>query len=201
MCCFLVSGFLTEMTQQIHSFRASGVMSSHFSSARGSDMSTFRKSSGTACTAPGEIAFLVMVHSISDRMVLLFRISLCPVPFQLCRPELSGAKEFSTKTHMGAKSKDPENASGHKYSLKAFAPEHRESTLRLHDKVKNRRDPSTRPRPALRDHGFGFVDPGFPVAEENFSLRIDFFSRMASSDNCTFITFATIEIDRTLRRK
>ena len=34
MCCLLVSGLLTEMTQQIHSFRASGVMSSHFARAR-----------------------------------------------------------------------------------------------------------------------------------------------------------------------
>jgi len=60
MCCLLVSGFLTEITQQIHSLRASGVMSSHFARASGSEMRTFRKSAGTLCTAPGEIAFLVM---------------------------------------------------------------------------------------------------------------------------------------------
>lgn len=60
MCCLLVSGFLTEMTQQIHSLRASGVMSSHCARANGSEMRTFRKSAGTLCTAPGEIAFLVM---------------------------------------------------------------------------------------------------------------------------------------------
>jgi hypothetical protein len=60
MCCLLVSGFLTEMTQQIHSFRASGVMSSHFARAAGSEIRTFRKSAGTPCTAPGEIDFLVM---------------------------------------------------------------------------------------------------------------------------------------------
>jgi hypothetical protein len=58
MCCLLVSGFLTEMTQQIHSLRASGVMSSHFASAAGSEMRTFRKSAGTLWTAPAEIAFL-----------------------------------------------------------------------------------------------------------------------------------------------
>ena len=40
------SGFLTEITQQIHSFRASGVMSSHFARATGSEMRTFRKSAG-----------------------------------------------------------------------------------------------------------------------------------------------------------
>src|SRR5437660_2406117 len=60
MCCLLVSGFLTEITQQIHSLRASGVISSHFARAMGSEMRTFRKSAGTLCTAPGEIAFLVM---------------------------------------------------------------------------------------------------------------------------------------------
>jgi hypothetical protein len=60
MCCLLVSGFFTERTQQIHSLRASGVISSHFARATGSEMRTFRKSAGTVCTAPGEIAFLVM---------------------------------------------------------------------------------------------------------------------------------------------
>jgi len=60
MCCLLVSGFLTEITQQIHSLRASGVMSSHFARAAGSERSTFRKSAGTACTAPPEMAFLVI---------------------------------------------------------------------------------------------------------------------------------------------
>jgi len=60
MCCLLVSGFLTEITQQIHSLRASGVMSSHFARANESEMRTFRKSTGTLWTAPGEIAFLLM---------------------------------------------------------------------------------------------------------------------------------------------
>src|SRR5438132_2620118 len=60
MCCLLVSGFLTEVTQQIHSLRASGVISSHLARAAGSEMRTFRKSAGTLCTAPGEIVFLVM---------------------------------------------------------------------------------------------------------------------------------------------
>jgi hypothetical protein len=60
MCSLLVSGFLTEMTQQIHSLRASGVISSHFARATGSEMRTFCKSAGTLCTAPGEIAFLVI---------------------------------------------------------------------------------------------------------------------------------------------
>ena len=60
MCCLLVSGFLTEITQQIHSLRASGVISSHFALATGSEMRAFRKSAGKLCTAPAEIAFLLM---------------------------------------------------------------------------------------------------------------------------------------------
>src|SRR5258708_3660179 len=60
MCCLLVSGLLKEITQEIHSFRASGVMSSHFARAAGSERSIFRKSAGTVCTAPGEMAFLVV---------------------------------------------------------------------------------------------------------------------------------------------
>ncbi len=60
MCCLLVSGFLTEITQQIHSLRASGVISSHFARATESEMRTFRKSAGTLCTAPGGSAFLFM---------------------------------------------------------------------------------------------------------------------------------------------
>src|SRR5215467_14362845 len=60
MCCLLVSGFLTEITQQIHSLRASGVISSHFARAAESERRVFRKSAGTVCTAPLETTFLVM---------------------------------------------------------------------------------------------------------------------------------------------
>jgi hypothetical protein len=35
-------------------------MSSHFARATESEMRTFRKSEGTLCTAPGEIAFLLI---------------------------------------------------------------------------------------------------------------------------------------------
>lgn len=67
MCCLLVSGFLTEITQQIHSLRASGVISFHFARVAGSEMRTFRKSAGTLCTAPREIAFLVMKFILHRR--------------------------------------------------------------------------------------------------------------------------------------
>jgi len=54
-CCRLVSSFLTEMVQQIHSLRASGVMSSHATRALESDASAFRRSAGRLCTTPPEI--------------------------------------------------------------------------------------------------------------------------------------------------
>jgi hypothetical protein len=40
--------------------RASGVISSHFDRATGSEMRAFRKSAGTLCTAPEESALLIM---------------------------------------------------------------------------------------------------------------------------------------------
>jgi hypothetical protein len=72
MCCLLVSGFFTEITQQIHSLRASGVISSHFAHAAESEMRTFRKSAGILCTEPGEIVFFAMgFHSAWSRNRLL----------------------------------------------------------------------------------------------------------------------------------
>ena len=58
-CCLLVSGFFTDITQQIHSLRASGVMSSHFARAASSETSASRKSAGTLCTMP-EDSFAAM---------------------------------------------------------------------------------------------------------------------------------------------
>jgi hypothetical protein len=54
-CCRLVSSFLTEMVQQIHSLRASGVMSSHTERAFASHESASRRSAGRLCTTPLEI--------------------------------------------------------------------------------------------------------------------------------------------------
>jgi hypothetical protein len=59
-CCRLVSSFLTEMVQQIHSLRASGVMSSQAASAFASDASAFRRSAGRLCTTPPEIRTVVI---------------------------------------------------------------------------------------------------------------------------------------------
>jgi len=55
-CCFRVSSFFTEMVQQIHSLRASGVMSSHASCAAGEARSAFLRSAGNVCTVPLESA-------------------------------------------------------------------------------------------------------------------------------------------------
>jgi len=59
-CCRLVSGFLTEITQQIHSLRASGVISSQAASAAPSEVRVWRKSAGTLCTTPVAISFVAI---------------------------------------------------------------------------------------------------------------------------------------------
>ena len=55
-----VSAFLPAVTQQIHSLRASGVISSHFASAALSAVRAFLKSAGILCATPFEICFLLM---------------------------------------------------------------------------------------------------------------------------------------------
>lgn len=55
---FLVSSFLAELTQQIHSFRASGVISAQSPLAAASDSMALRKSGGRLCTVPPEIVKL-----------------------------------------------------------------------------------------------------------------------------------------------
>src|SRR5215469_6687940 len=52
-------GYLTEIDQQIHSLRASGVRSSHAARALGSEVSTFRKSGGRSCATPPEISLII----------------------------------------------------------------------------------------------------------------------------------------------
>jgi len=46
----LVSDFLPDVTQQIHSLRASGVISSHSAFTFGTAVIAFRKSEGRLCT-------------------------------------------------------------------------------------------------------------------------------------------------------
>ena len=68
-CCRLVSSFLTEMVQQIHSLRASGVMSSQAASAFASDAIAFRRSAGRLCTTPPAIrtAVIGLSHRLRDQ--------------------------------------------------------------------------------------------------------------------------------------
>ena len=60
-CSFRVSGVLTEIVQQIHSLRASGVISSHAANALESDRRAFRKSAGSSCATPPEIFFAILL--------------------------------------------------------------------------------------------------------------------------------------------
>ncbi len=64
-CCLLVSGFFTEIAQQIHSLRARGVRSSHEALASASEARVFRKSSGNSWTPPPEMSLLVRVIRLS----------------------------------------------------------------------------------------------------------------------------------------
>lgn len=57
---FLVSAFFPDIIQQIHSFRASGVMSSQIALISGLEIMAFCISAGTGCTVPLEIPFLTM---------------------------------------------------------------------------------------------------------------------------------------------
>src|SRR6185437_15681669 len=54
-CLSLFSGALTDIVQQIHSLRESGVISSQAASALASEDRAFRKSAGNLCTVPSEI--------------------------------------------------------------------------------------------------------------------------------------------------
>jgi ABC-type sugar transport system permease subunit len=71
----LVSAFLADTIQQIHSLRASGVISSHAARADGAEARVFRKSAGTLCTTPVAISFLVMgvfyqIHQKTNSLVV-----------------------------------------------------------------------------------------------------------------------------------
>ncbi len=60
MRIFLVSALLPDVTQQIHSLRAKGVMSSHNVRTAGIEIIAFRKSSGILCTVPEASVFLLI---------------------------------------------------------------------------------------------------------------------------------------------
>ena len=60
ICSLLVSSFLKDVVQHIHSLRASGVSSFHFESTFESEANAFRKSVGTLCTTPVAIIFPIV---------------------------------------------------------------------------------------------------------------------------------------------
>jgi hypothetical protein len=64
---FLVSSFLAEVTQQIHSFRASGVIAAQRSFAEASDVMAFRKSAGSLWGVPLVLKFGTAVLFIARR--------------------------------------------------------------------------------------------------------------------------------------
>ena len=92
-----VSAFLPEVTQQIHSLRASGVISSHTARARlpaGRPLaSAFRKSSGKACTVPPASFFLVILLNATSFPGASF---LSRLPFLMRRtcPDVARYRRF-----------------------------------------------------------------------------------------------------------
>lgn len=94
ICCFLTSGVLTEMAQQIHSLRASGVISSHCARAAESVRRAFRKSTGTLCAVPFEIPLLIIlvfyffvffypIAGVMNRLLAIMTLIPCFVIFFL----------------------------------------------------------------------------------------------------------------------
>lgn len=69
---FLVASFLADVTQQIHSFLARGVISVHRRFAAALDSMAFRKSAGSLWTVPPAIFWVIMFHivpvSANDKM-------------------------------------------------------------------------------------------------------------------------------------
>lgn len=73
---FLVSAFFPEVTQQIHSLRAKGVISSHIPFTTGKDAIALRKSAGSVCGTDddclvADIRFYSLLFAIIARIVLL----------------------------------------------------------------------------------------------------------------------------------
>jgi hypothetical protein len=67
----LVSAFFPDVTQQIHSFLASGVISSHTFRAEGVARSAARQSAGNACMVPpATFVFMRVVYPLSSRDAL-----------------------------------------------------------------------------------------------------------------------------------
>ena len=68
MRCLRVSSFLPDVTQQIHSLRASGVISAHRLLAAASDSMALRKSEGSLWIVPPESALVGMRSQVLNRL-------------------------------------------------------------------------------------------------------------------------------------
>ena len=94
----LVSSCLADVTQQIHSLRASGVISAHRSLTFGSDSIALQKSVGIVCTVPSETLcaieplYKTMAEKIALRvfwtfMLLCAGVALTDIWFEHVLPE------------------------------------------------------------------------------------------------------------------
>ena len=102
-CSFLVSSFLTKVTQHIHSLRARGVRCSHIASAALSEVRAFRKSVGTLCTTPCEMVLFILLFyqtsgfrrwcwEVIKRLITLWHF--CPGRMWYAIWNSTGAKTF-----------------------------------------------------------------------------------------------------------
>jgi hypothetical protein len=66
----LVSSFLAEIIQQIHSLRASGVMSSHPACILEDEVISFLKSAGSLCATPLETLVIIMSNVVNHILPL-----------------------------------------------------------------------------------------------------------------------------------
>ena len=69
----LVSAFALEVTQQIHSLRASGVMSSQSAKTFGAEIIALRKSGGIVCTTPFPVESALVVIQIFYNFSHIFK--------------------------------------------------------------------------------------------------------------------------------
>jgi hypothetical protein len=83
----LVSSFLADVTQHIHSLRANGVMLAHTPATMGSDSIASRKSAGILCTVPEAIGCRAMVPRVyrSSTVPEIGRVGLAKSMLKVCR--------------------------------------------------------------------------------------------------------------------
>ena len=85
-CSRRVSDAFTDITQQIHSLRASGVRVSQVAKAFGSDRRALRRSSGRSCATPAEIVlgirFVPLHHEANRSGIARLEYAGSMIPFR-----------------------------------------------------------------------------------------------------------------------